>query len=160
MTTPHRPRAGSAAGYLRPISSGLLTSPREITRALTNALGAADYSDCVKDLRRVGIDPQSYIDGLDKVCPCFTPLPATVHSCPSGDRYSFTRIRYLRTMRPSTQQSLWYIRTTPGLARGRIEPHSGRTPRCFRRILRYLEGRRCEWRSVCHKDAASVSEQR
>lgn len=84
MTTPHRPRAGSAAGYLRPIASGLLTSPREITRALTNALGAADYSDCVKDLRRVGIDPQSYINGLDKVCPSFIPLPVTVHSRPSG----------------------------------------------------------------------------
>lgn len=66
---PHRPRAGSAAGYLRPIVDGRLTSPREITTALTNALQATDYSDCIEHLRRVGIDPQSYINGLDKVCP-------------------------------------------------------------------------------------------
>lgn len=72
MTTPHRPRAGSAASYLRPISDGHLTSPHEITRTLTNALEAKDYFDSIKDLRRVGIDPQSYVDGLDKVCLCLS----------------------------------------------------------------------------------------
>jgi len=84
MTTPHRVRAGSAAGYLRPIVDGRLRSPQEITAILTNVLGAADYSSCVKDLRRVGIDPQSYIDGLDKVCPCLAPSLVAPHSWTPG----------------------------------------------------------------------------
>ena len=69
MTTPHRPRAGSATtGCLRLIASGDLTSPQAITTTLTNALEARDYTSCIKNLRTIGIDPQSFIDGLDKVC--------------------------------------------------------------------------------------------
>jgi hypothetical protein len=55
-------------------------SPQEITATLIKALEATDYSDCIKDLRRIGIDPQSYINGLDKVHPCFVLSPATSHS--------------------------------------------------------------------------------
>ena len=69
--TRNRPRATSVAtnSYLRLIASGTLTSPPAITTTLTNALGATDYTDCVKNLHHadVGIDPQSFIDGLDKV---------------------------------------------------------------------------------------------
>ena len=70
MPPPPRPRlrAGSAARYLGSIADGDLTSPQEITRTLTSALAEKDYSDCIKDLGRVDIAPQSYIDGLDKVC--------------------------------------------------------------------------------------------
>jgi len=71
MMTPNRPRATSVAtnSYLRLIANGNLTSPQAITTTLTNALGATDYPDCVKNLCRpdVGIHPQSFIDGLDKV---------------------------------------------------------------------------------------------
>ena len=80
MTAPHHFRAGSAAGYLHPIADERLRSPQEITTTLTNALGAADYSDCVKDLRRIGIDPKSYIDGLDKVRPRFASSLVARHS--------------------------------------------------------------------------------
>jgi len=79
MTTTHRPRAGSAASYLRPIAYERLTSPQGITTTLTNALEAADYSQCVKDLRRVGIDPQSFIDGLDRVRSRPLSLAALIH---------------------------------------------------------------------------------
>ena len=69
MEAPRRPRASSAAtnSYLRLIASGDLTSPQVITTTLTNALGATDYSDCVENLSHIGIKPQSFIDGLDKV---------------------------------------------------------------------------------------------
>jgi len=69
LTLP-RLRVGSSASYLGSVADGELTSPEAITRTLTNALAANDYSDCVKDLHSLGIDPQSYIDGLDKVCSC------------------------------------------------------------------------------------------
>ena len=64
------PRVGSAATYLRRIADKHLISPQNITMALTKALQATDYSDCIKDLHRVGVDPQGYIDGLDEVCSC------------------------------------------------------------------------------------------
>jgi len=62
-----RLRAGSTAGYLGSIADGGLTSPQEITRTLTDALAAKDYSSCIKGLKSVDIDPQAYIDGLDNV---------------------------------------------------------------------------------------------
>jgi hypothetical protein len=72
MAPETRPRAASAAtkSSLHLIADGDLAFPGAITTALNNALEAKDYSDCVKDLQNVGIDPQSYIDGLDRVRPC------------------------------------------------------------------------------------------
>ena len=71
MMTLNRPRAASVAtsSYLRLIANGNLTSPQAITTTLTNAFGATDYTQCVRNLCHadVGIDPQSFIDGLDKV---------------------------------------------------------------------------------------------
>ena len=66
--------------YLRLIASGNLTSPQAITVMLTNAFGARDYTDCDKNLCHVdgGIDPQSFIDGLDKVSSCISSSLATL----------------------------------------------------------------------------------
>jgi hypothetical protein len=73
METHTRPRAASAAtkSGLRLIASGDPTFPKVITETLNNLLEAEDYSDCVKNLQKIDIDPQSYINGLDKVRPCF-----------------------------------------------------------------------------------------
>jgi len=62
-------RPDSSASYLGSIADGGPTSPEAITRTLTNVLEAEDYPDRVNDLHGAGIDPQSYIDGLDKVGP-------------------------------------------------------------------------------------------
>lgn len=68
MATPQRPRAGTiTTNHLRLIADGDLTSPKIITATLINAFGSGDYSICLKSLHSVGIDPQSFIDGLDKV---------------------------------------------------------------------------------------------
>ena len=87
MMTPNRPRATSVAtnSYLRLIANGNMTSPQVITTTLTNALGATDYTDCVKRLCHAdgGIDPLSFVDGLDKVCSPFPhprPLSPTAGS--------------------------------------------------------------------------------
>ena len=107
MTTPRHFRAGSAAGYLHPIADGRLRSPQEITTILTNVLGAADYSGCIKDLPRIGIDPQSYIDGLDKVRPCFVSSVVTLHSwalgCQAIDILSHESDIYERCVRALSQ---------------------------------------------------------
>ncbi|KAF9789530.1 kinase-like domain-containing protein [Thelephora terrestris] len=67
MATPHRPRASTiTSNHLRLIASKDLTIPKDITATLTNALESRDYSICLKNLHGIGIDPQSYIDGLDK----------------------------------------------------------------------------------------------
>lgn len=42
-------------------------SPQEIGQVLTMAFGAEDYTDCVRDLKERDIDPQSYINSLDRV---------------------------------------------------------------------------------------------
>ena len=69
MTTPSRLRSGSTASYLSSIADGDLTAPQTIARTLANVLAADDYSGCIKNLPRIDIDPQAYIDGLDKVRP-------------------------------------------------------------------------------------------
>ena len=71
---------------MRLIADGELTSPQAITRTLINALAEKDYSDCVKDLHSVGIAPQSYIDGLDKVRHCFVLSLTALHSRPPGSQ--------------------------------------------------------------------------
>jgi hypothetical protein len=67
MTTLARHRAASTASHLRSIANGDLTVPQVITQKLTDALTADDYSGCIKDLPSINIEPQAYIDGLDKV---------------------------------------------------------------------------------------------
>ena len=78
--TPSRPRSASTASYLRSIADGDLTAPQVITRNLTNALTANDYSDYIRDLPSIKIKPQAYIDGLDKVCPRSFLSPDVPHS--------------------------------------------------------------------------------
>lgn len=41
--------------------------PQEINQTLTVAFGAEDYPDCVGDLKARDIDPQLYINSLDRV---------------------------------------------------------------------------------------------
>ncbi|KAF9789522.1 kinase-like domain-containing protein [Thelephora terrestris] len=72
MTTP-RLRVDSSAKYLRAIANGDITAPQEVVELLTKALGAKDYAECVKDLPSHNIDPQSYIDELDKAINILTP---------------------------------------------------------------------------------------
>ena len=86
MATPHRLRAGSSASYLRSIADGGLTSPQAITQILTNALNAEDYDECVRDLPSHNIDPQSYIDGLDKVCSGLSLFLTALRLHPLGDQ--------------------------------------------------------------------------
>ena len=143
MTTPSRLRSGSTANYLRSIADGDLTAPQAITRTLTNALAANDYSDCIRDLPGIDIDPQAYIDSLDRVRPCLSLSSVALHSYSlriSGDKYPFKRIRHSRTMRPSAGQGLWNIRSSSGLTQCQINPHEGPTPNRVWWILRNLEG--------------------
>jgi len=64
----YRPVSESAAIHLRRIAQKkAFSSPRSATEALTAAFEAEDYLECVKDLTRCGIDPGSYINGLDEV---------------------------------------------------------------------------------------------
>ena len=59
----------SSANYLRDIANGHLTSPQTINQILIGTLSAADYVECLNNLPSHNIDPQSYIDGLDKARP-------------------------------------------------------------------------------------------
>ena len=64
-TTPRRSAALQSA-LISDISQGKV-SPQDAEHVLTAAFTAEDYSNCIKDLRRCGIDPQAYIEGLDRV---------------------------------------------------------------------------------------------
>lgn len=80
FASPVPSRVGTLDGYLRLIADGDLASPQEITTMLNKALEATGYSDCVKGLRNFGIDPQSFIDGLDKASfRLFLPLTALIY---------------------------------------------------------------------------------
>ena len=61
-TTPRR----SAAVQLTLISKNEV-SPQDAEHVLTAAFTAEDYRDCIKGLTGYEIDPQAYIDGLDRV---------------------------------------------------------------------------------------------
>ena len=39
---------------------------QDISQVLTTAFGAKDYLDCIKNLKARSIDPQSYVNSLDK----------------------------------------------------------------------------------------------
>ena len=49
-------------------------TPQEIHEAFTVACDADDYWKCIKGLKELEIDPQSYINNLDKVRLCSTKL--------------------------------------------------------------------------------------
>jgi hypothetical protein len=61
-TAPHR----SASRYLFLISENKV-SPQDAQQVLNAAFTAKDYVHCVKNLNERNIDPQAYIDGLDRV---------------------------------------------------------------------------------------------
>lgn len=56
----------SAAIQLALISKNEV-SPGDAEHVLTAAFTAKDYNRCVEDLNGCGIDPQAYINGLDRV---------------------------------------------------------------------------------------------
>ena len=75
MLTPSQ--AGSPARYPGSITGvDTMSSPASL-RTLTNTLAAGDQRDRVKDLFSVDIDPQSPIDGFDKVSFRFVSSPVT-----------------------------------------------------------------------------------
>ena len=84
LQRPRDPRSGSAASYLRSIADGDLTAPQAITQTLSNALAANDYSNCIEDLPGINIDPQAYIDSLDRVRPRLL-YPRLLPLTPLGD---------------------------------------------------------------------------
>lgn len=108
MEAPRRSRAGSSANYLRVIADGGLTSPQAITRLLTKALGADDYVECIKNLPSHDIDPQSYIDGLDKARSRHSLSLTSIRSYSMGARLlisfrpnrTFTSVASGRSVRP------------------------------------------------------------
>ena len=61
--TPQR----SASIHLTLISQNTV-SPRDAPQVLTDAFAADDYLECMENLTKWEIDPQGYIDGLDRVC--------------------------------------------------------------------------------------------
>ena len=63
MKTPRK----SASIHLSRISQNTV-SPREAQQVLTDAFAADDYIEGMENLTRWKIDPQGYIDGLDRVC--------------------------------------------------------------------------------------------
>ena len=67
-TMPPVPASLSASTFLMKVASWDGTS-QDITQAVTTAFEADDYLPCVKDLKSRGIEPQSYINSLDKVSP-------------------------------------------------------------------------------------------
>ena len=77
-------QVASLAGYLRSIADGSLPSRRAVSQILTNVLNAEDYDKCVRDLCSHKVDPQSFIDGLDKVCSGPSLFLTTLHSHPLG----------------------------------------------------------------------------
>ena len=72
-TTPRR----SAAVQLTLISKNEI-SPQDAEHVLTAAFTAEDYSDCIKDLNGCEIDPQAYIDGLDRVSSRMLMFPSSI----------------------------------------------------------------------------------
>jgi len=63
-----QPRSASL-GLLRIARNEAFSSTQEAAQTLTAMFDASDYLDCIKDLNAYGVDPQSYINGLDAVSP-------------------------------------------------------------------------------------------
>ena len=63
VKTPHR----SASIHLSRISQNTVSS-QEAQQVLTDAFTADDYFECLENLTGWEIEPQGYIDGLDRVC--------------------------------------------------------------------------------------------
>jgi len=64
--------SASASKFLRKVANWDGRS-QEIHQALTAAFDATDYLECIKDLRAIRIEPQLYINNLDKVSPYSIP---------------------------------------------------------------------------------------
>ena len=109
-TTPRR----SASDQLSLISKNKV-SAQEAQQVLIAAFTAKDYVDCVKNLNGRKIDPQAYIDGLDRVRsrpPMLT--KEHVSSYPISDnRHPATRVRNLSPKSSSPAKDLRNLRAPP-----------------------------------------------
>ena len=82
---------------------------QDIGQVLAAAFEAKDYRDCIKDLQARGVQPLSYIDGLDKVSPC-SKTPRLAHSeFLTGHRRSFIQSGATKTMHTSVKENVWNI---------------------------------------------------
>ena len=113
-TTPNEPpppltmatQADSASVPLREIADwDGVSQDLDIHRVVTTAFEAEDYLECIKNLREREIDPESYINNLDKVCVCsISTRPAQflrvwlqiIDSLPAGSDLRRRCIRALR----------------------------------------------------------------
>ena len=66
-TAPAKTPRRSASIHLSRISQNTVSS-LEVQQVLTDAFAADDYFECMENLTRWKIEPQGYIDGLDRVC--------------------------------------------------------------------------------------------
>jgi hypothetical protein len=60
------PPRRSASDHLTLVSENKV-SPQDAQQVLIAAFTAKDYIHCIKNLKERKIDPQAYIDGLDRV---------------------------------------------------------------------------------------------
>ncbi|KAF9646106.1 kinase-like protein [Thelephora ganbajun] len=70
----------STSDYLSLISKNEV-SCRDAQRVLTAVFAAHDYIDCLRDLPGWSIDPQAYIDGLDRIIDTLSPGSEFYHRC-------------------------------------------------------------------------------
>lgn len=127
------------------------SSLQEITEVLTMALGAADYLDCIRDLRGQGIDPQSYIDSLGQVGSHSTPAQHMTHDDLAVDhRHLFTRSGSPEMLYSGLEEDVHFISAAPYLLYTCFEAQQTRpTAVHIRRVRRRLEDRRRKRPSVC-----------
>lgn len=138
----------SASVYLSLISKKKL-SPEDVQQVLIAAFTAKNYIDCIKNLNEHEIDPQGYIDGLDRVRshPPILDYEKHFDNRPVSDNRHFTtRIKNLPPQSPGAAKNLWNLRTPPifALHIDRIDPDNRRsyeTPVRFRGIFRCVEGK-------------------
>ena len=101
----------SASAHLARISKKEVP-PQDAQGVLTAAFTAHDYIECIENLRRRQIDPQAYIDGLDKVSsrlPILVEIMLTSRPT-SGDKHVGARVRNVLPFPSSAAKDLWHLR--------------------------------------------------
>ena len=92
-----------------------VVSPRDARRVLTDAFTADDYLECIADLTKLDVDPQAYIDGLDRVGPVYSHLnksgTLTFGTCPSpAHRHPKAWVKSYSPQSPSTTKGMRNLR--------------------------------------------------
>ena len=91
---------------------------QDIYQALTAAFGAKDYLDFIKNLQAHGIEPLSYIDGLDKVCAFMILMQhdSFYNRWEADYRQPASRFRPTEAMRTCAEKNVWIIWSPPNFA--------------------------------------------